>query len=68
MAQKVVLYSRNDCRQCKETKKRFKEFGIDFEIQNNGFLKIFGQILIYNLFLLHFLYIGNSHIYLYKYK
>lgn len=31
MAQKVVLYSRNDCRQCKETKKRFKEFGIDFE-------------------------------------
>lgn len=28
---KIVLYSRNDCRQCKESKKRFEEFGIDFE-------------------------------------
>ena len=27
----IVIYTRNDCRPCKETKKRFKEFGIDFE-------------------------------------
>ena len=27
----IVIYTKNDCRPCKETKKRFKEFGIDFE-------------------------------------
>lgn len=27
----IIIYTRNDCRPCKETKKRFEEFGIPFE-------------------------------------
>ena len=27
----IIIYTRNDCRPCKETKKRFVEFGIPFE-------------------------------------
>ena len=27
----IIIYTRNDCRPCKETKKRFAEFGITFE-------------------------------------